>query len=89
MNIYLFIEISIIIVVIVIFSNYRQEAARTDKKCQEGKYTDKKGNIPTRKKNIPTRKKNIPRRRKNNNNGRVVTIVQSLSTHPYRCNTTK
>jgi hypothetical protein len=47
--------------------NYRQEAARTHKKCQEGKYTDKKGNIPTRKKNIPTRKKNIPRRRKNNN----------------------
>ena len=39
----------------------------TDKKCQEGKYTDKKGNIPTRKKNIPTRKKNIPTRKKNNN----------------------
>ena len=25
---------------------------------QEGKHTDKKGNIPTRKKNIPTRRKN-------------------------------
>jgi hypothetical protein len=38
--------------------NYRQEASRTDKKRQEGKYTDKKGNIPTRKKNIQTRRKN-------------------------------
>jgi hypothetical protein len=28
----------------------------TDKKRQEGKHTDKKGNIPTRKKNIPTRR---------------------------------
>jgi len=37
--------------------NYRQEATRTDKKRQEGKYTDKKGNIPTRNKNIPTRRK--------------------------------
>jgi hypothetical protein len=28
----------------------------TDKKRQERKYTNKKGNIPTRKKNIPTRR---------------------------------
>ena len=69
--------------VFLITDNNRQEASRRKLYRQEGKYTDKKGNIPTRKKNIPTRRGIYRQEKKYQQEEKIRTIIIDISINKY------
>jgi len=69
--------------VFLITDNNRQEASRRKLYRQEGKYTDKKGNIPTRKKNIPTRRGIYRQEIKYQQEEKIRTIIIDISINKY------